>query len=399
MKHGAAQTRPRYGFTLRDLLLGAQIAICMLLVTASLVAVRGMVRLLHAPLGFQPQGVTLAEMDLSLEVAGDVALERKKALLEAVRNVPGVTTVAAVNRLPLSGGLRGVPVFPPGTTELTLDNSVSAPYVFTMSPGYLDAAGTRLLGGRDFSWQDTARTPYVAIVNQTFARAMWGDGPALGQRFLLRDRLAEVVGVAEDGKYHNLQEPAQPVVYLSLSQNEQGTLIVLARSPRPAKEMAAALERTLTGLEPDAEITVRSWPDALQGMRFPSRAATAALGVMGLLAAMLAVTGIFGVAAGNVSHRIKEMGIRVAVGARARHVLGAAVGRPIVLLGVGSLTGLLLGLSARGLLGEIVYQANPTDPLVLGGAVLTMALLGIAASAIPALRALAVDPARLMREE
>jgi predicted permease len=400
MKHGPSDTRPRYRFTLRDLLLGAQIAICMLLVTASLVAVQGMVRLQSAPLGFQPQGVMLAEMDLTLEgAAAEVALERKKAVVEAVRNIPGVAKVAAVNRLPLSGGLRGVPVFRPGTTELTLDHSVSAPYVFTMSPGYLAVAGTRLLTGRDFSWHDTARTPYVAIVNQTFARTMWGDGAAIGQRFLLRDRLTEVVGVAEDGKYHNLQEPAQPVVYLSLSQNEQGTLILLARSQRPAKEMAATLERTLTGLEPDAEIRVRSWSDALQGMLFPSRAATVALGVMGLLAVMLAVTGIFGVAAGNVSRRIKEMGIRMAVGARARHVIGAAVGRPIVLLAVGSLTGLLLGLSTRGLLGEIVYQANPADPLVLGGAVLTMALLGLAASAIPALRALAADPARLMRED
>ena len=123
------------------------------------------------------------------------------------------------------------------------------------------------------------------------------------------------------------------------------------------------------------------------------------LGVMGLLAAMLAVTGIFGMAAYNVSRRMKELGIRVALGARTKHVMSAAVGRPIVLLVVGSLAGLLFGVFASRLLGQIVYQANPRDPVVVVGAVLTMAVLGIAASAIPALRALAVDPSKLMREE
>jgi ABC-type antimicrobial peptide transport system permease subunit len=163
--------------------------------------------------------------------------------------------------------------------------------------------------------------------------------------------------------------------------------------------MAAALERTLSGIEPNVPITVQNWPDALEGELFPARAATVALGVMGLLAAMLAVTGIFGMAAYSVSRRMKELGIRVALGARKTQVMSAAVGRPIVLLGVGSVLGLLAGIFASRLLGQIVYQANPRDPVVLGGAVLTMALLGVAASAIPARRALAVDPSILMREE
>jgi predicted permease len=400
MKGGAAEPMPLHRFALRDLLLGAQIAICMLLVTASLVAVRGMGRMLNAPLGFQPQGVMLAEMDLSLvEPGGDAPLEKTKAMIDAVRNIPGVATAGTVNRVPFTGGLRGVPVFPPGTTEFTLDNSVLAPYVFTMSPGYLEAAGTRLRRGRDVSWHDTTRTPSVAIVNETFARKMWGDTPAIGRRFVLRGHLTEVVGVAEDGKYHNMQEPPQPVVYLSSSQNEPGNVIFVARSERGMDEMAATLERTLSRLEPNAQIKVRSWPDALGGTLFPARAATLSVGVMGLLAAMLAVTGIFGMAAYNVSRRMKELGIRVALGARTKTVLSAAVGRPIVLLGAGSLVGLLLGVFASRLLARIVYQANPLDPVVLGGAVLTMALLGIAASATPALRALAVDPSRLMREE
>jgi len=402
MKSGPVDSMPLRRFASRDLLLGAQITICMLLVTASLVAVRGMVRLLHAPLGFQPQDVMLAETDLKLvEPGGDVPIEKKKAMIEAVRNIPGVVAAGTVNRVPFNGGLRGVPIFQPGTTEFTLNNSVLAPYVFTISPGYLEAAGTRLLDGRDFSWQDTTQTPYVAIVNETFARKMWGDTSAIGQRFIVRGHLTEVVGVVEDGKYHNMQESPQPVAYLSLSQNEQNQMIFVARSQRAQNEMAATLERTLNGLEPDARIKVQRWLEVLGGLNalFPARAASVALCIMGLLAAMLAVTGIFGMAAYNVSRRMKELGIRVALGARTKHVMSTAVGRPIVLLVVGSLLGLLLGVLASRLLGHIVYQANPQDPVVIGGAVLTMALLGIAASAIPALRALAVDPSKLLREE
>ena len=386
--------------SLRDLLLGVQIAICMLLVTASLVAVRGLVHVLHAPLGFQPQGAMLADTDLRL-VEGGVPPEKKKAMIEAVRNIPGVVAAGAVSRVPFTGGLRGVPVFPPATTEFTLNNSLLACYAFTMSPGYLEAADTRLVIGRDFSWHDSTTTPHVAIVNQTFARKMWGNTSAIGQRFFLRREgvpidFVEVVGVVEDGKYHDMQESPQPVAYLSLSQNQQSHMIFVVRAQN---EMAAALERTLSGLEPNAQITVQSWPDALSDMLFPARAATVALGTMGLLAAMLAVTGILGMAAYNVSRRMKELGIRVALGARTKHVMSAAVGRPIVLLGLGSLAGLLLGVFASRLLEHIVYQANPRDPVVVGGAVLTMALLGIAASAIPALRALAVDPSKLLREE
>jgi predicted permease len=398
MKSGPVDSTPLRRFASRDLLLGAQIAICMLLITASLVAVRGMLRMLHAPLGFQPQGAMLAEMDLS-EVEGGVPLEKKKAMIDALRSIPGVTAAVTVSKVPFTGGLRGIPIFPPETTEFTLNNSVLTPYQFTISPGYLEVAGTRLLRGRDVSWRDTADSPYVAIVNATFARKMWGDAPAIGQRFILLGRLREVVGVVEDGKYYEMQESPQPVVYLPLSQSEHAHTTFVVRSYRAQNEMAAALERTLSGLEPNAPIMVQSWPDAIVGTFFPARAATVAVGVMGLLAAMLAVTGIFGMAAYNVSRRMKELGIRVALGARTKHVISTAVGRPIILLGVGSLLGLLLGVFAKRLLEHVVYQANPLDPMVVLGAVLTMVLLGIAASAIPALRALAVDPSKLLREE
>jgi predicted permease len=400
IKSGPMESLPLRRFALRDLLLGAQIAICTLLVTASLVAVLGMIAELRTPLGIKPKGAMLVDLDLYRDVRpGDAAIQKQRAILDAVRSTPGVTAVGIVSHRPITGGIRGVPIFSPGTTDFTIKNSVLAPYVVSLSPGYLEAAGTRLLSGRDVAWQDTAKTPYVAIVNQTFARKMWGQAPAVGQHFILKGHLTEVVGVAEDGKYHDLQESPQPVVYPPFAQSDANEAVFVVRSARPPNEMAAALERTLSSIEPGLPITVQSWPDALADEFFSARAATVGLGIMGLLAAMLAVTGIFGMAAYSVSRRMKELGIRMALGAGKIQVLRAAVGRPMVVLGLGSVMGLLSGLFATRLLGQIVYQANPRDPVVVGGTVVTMVLLGIAASAIPARRALGADPSRLMREE
>jgi ABC-type antimicrobial peptide transport system permease subunit len=163
--------------------------------------------------------------------------------------------------------------------------------------------------------------------------------------------------------------------------------------------MAAALQHTLRGLDPGLPFTVGTWDKLMSAALFPARVATIALGVLGLLAAMLAVTGIFGMASYVVSKRLRELGIRVALGAQQREVLRAALVRPFTLLLAGSAMGMLLGVLATRVLAYVVYQATPKDPLVLGGVILTMLLLGLLAAWIPARRALAVDPMILLREE
>jgi predicted permease len=397
IKNGPAGPARRR-FSLRDVLLVAQIAICALLVTASLVAVRGMRRALEgSSAGIKPQGVMLASIDLG-GLEGDRALEKQKEMIEAVRSIPGVTAVGAVRETPMSWPRRVTPVYRPETTELTAENQALAAHVYPMSPDYLKAAGTRLLEGRDISWHDTKDAPPVAIVNETFARTMWDDTRAIGQRFILSERSTEVVGVVEDGKYYNLMESPEAAVFVPLAQNTGGAVLVV-RSSLPPAEIAAALRHTLGRVQPSVPVTLRTWPEALEGVLYPARAAAFALGVMGLFAVMLAVTGIFGTAAHSVSRRVRELGIRIALGAREAQVVFAAVGRPTALLGVGSALGLLAGVFARRLLGRLVYQADPGNPAVLISAVLTMALIGIAGAAIPALRALAVDPSRLMRDE
>ena len=399
IKNGpAAPARRR--FSLGDALLVAQIATCTLLVTASLVAVRGMMRALDgSSAGIRPQGVMLATTTLPEGLEGDRALETQKEMIDAVADVPGVTAVGAVRETPMSWPRRVIPVYRPGTTELTPENQALATHVYPMSPEYLKAAGTRLLEGRDVSWADTKQTPPVAIVNETFARTMWGAAPAMGQRFILRERLTEVVGVVEDGKYHNLMESPEAAAFVPLSQDAASEVVLVVRSSLAPSQLAATLRHTLGRVQPNVPVTLRTWPEVLERVLYPTRAAAFALGVMGLFAVMLALTGIFGTAAHGVSRRVRELGIRVALGASQAQMVFAAVGRTTVLLGVGSVLGCLAGAFARRLLGRIVYQADPSDPAVLVGAVVTMALIGISGSAIPALRALAVDPSRLMRDE
>ena len=146
-------------------------------------------------------------------------------------------------------------------------------------------------------------------------------------------------------------------------------------------------------------LTSTTWNTLLDVVLFPSRVATVSLGVLGVMGAMLSITGIFGMAAYSVSKRLRELGIRMALGAQRKEVLQAALGRAFKLLAFGSAAGLLLGILASRVLASIVYQATPRDPLVLAGVVLAMALLGLLATWIPAQRALSVDPMTLLREE
>jgi predicted permease len=403
MKGGTGSGPVFRRFSLRDLLLCVQIALCTLLVTGSFVAFRGMERSLHTPLGFRPQGVTIAETQLNMGGYTEAqSWPVQKRMAEEAARIPGVSSAGLIDRVMLDNDCCGAEsVYSQGTTDFRSSEERFSAHNFSVSPGYFAAAGTRLLAGRDISSHDEPNSPQVAVVNATFARLLFGNTPAVGQHFeLFGGHLMEIVGVVEDGKYETLTEPPQPAMFFPLAQgmNSNDTALVVRSALAPA-DIAAALNRMMNGIDPDIPLTVRSWPDALDLALFPARAATGALAIMGLLAAMLAVTGIFGMAAYSVSRRMKELSIRVAVGAHRAQVITAAVGRPLVLLGVGSGLGLLAGVVASRLLGQIVYQANPSDPAVIAGAVLTMVFLGALAAAVPARRALSADPSRLMREE
>ena len=394
-------------FAARDLLLGAQIVICTLLVASSLVAVRSMQRLLATPLGFQPKGATMAEMSLDMiGVNGNDALLKQKQIIDAVTKIPGVTAVGTTNYAPLAGGgMQGIPVFRPDADDKNVANSIISTRVYPISPGYLAAAGTRLLAGRNLTWDDdNTRKPCAAIVNDAFAQRMFGNTPVIGKQFVLFDTLYEIVGIVENGKYGglrhaNLGADTEPVMFTSSAQILESRTVLIVRSRLPDNEIAADLQHTLASAVPGLPVSIMPWRNAVHNVLFPARAATIALSIMGLLAAMLAVTGIFGMAAYSVSRRMKELGIRAALGARRTQLARSAVGRPLVLLAVGSVLGVAAVVTATPLLSHIITAANPRDPLVLIGVAVTMILLGGVATCIPARRALGVNPSSLMREE
>jgi predicted permease len=403
MKAGAAQGVFRR-FTLRDLLLGLQVALCALLITCGLVGLRGMTRQLHAPMGFQPEGVTLAGTQMNMSgYSDDSSLPVEKRMIQDAEQIPGVTAVGTMDVPPLNGGGSTTPVYPEGTTDFRSSNSVAVAKYFVISPGLLNAARTRLLAGRDFTWADQTNTPPVVIINQTLAHTLFGKAPAIGRHFTQPGRTTpihyEVVGVVEDGKYDSLTENPQGAMYFALGQTHESDATLVVRSSRSPSEIASALSSIMSRIDPTLPVIIQSWPDALALVLFPARVATVALGILGLLAAMLAATGIFGMASYTVARRLREMGIRVALGAQRTQVLRAALGRTVLLLGIGSVAGLLLGVLGSRVLASIVYEATVYDPIVLSGAVGAMIAIGALAALVPARRAVGVEPAVLLREE
>ncbi len=402
IRSGAANVTSSRRFSLRDILLGLQIAICAVLVTASLVAVRGLARSLESNYGVQPMGVMLAKTDLHMAGYNDeqqVLMEKR--MLDAAASIPGVTAVGYADRLPLSIGGGDSDVFSDTTTDYRLTNAAADAQNFQVSPDYFRAAGTAMLAGRTFTMHDEEKAPTTAVVNREFARKLFGSvDKAVGQHFKFwGGQRAEVIGVVEDGKYQTLTEDQKPAMFFSFLQHQGSDVWLLVRSGRDPQEIGAALQRKMRGLDPALPLEIKTWNSELDSALFAARVATVSLGVLGLLGAMLAVTGIFGMASYTVSKRLRELGLRVALGANQRKVLSAALGRAFRLLAVGSAAGMILGVLATRVLSSIVYQATPKDPLILGSVILTMLAVGILAASIPARRALAVDPMTLLREE
>jgi predicted permease len=388
----------------RDLLLGGQIAICAVLVTSSLVAVRGLVRSLRSNFGFEPQNAMLADTELALAgYTGDKVPAMQKRMIDALEAIAGVESVGLSDWTPLGvdADSKGLLVFTDKTTDLRPGNAVAEADTYKVSPQYFRAAGTALLVGRAFTWHDDKDAPPVAVINQEFARKFFGSlSGALGGYFKMRDGARiQVVGIAENGKYDHLTEDPKPAMFLPILQSPSSETWLIVRSNRDPQQLTAAIKSKLRDLDAGLPFVIGTWNQELDLTFFGPRMATVSLGVMGVMGAMLSVIGIFGMAAYSVSKRKKELGIRMALGAQRKEVLQAALGLALKLLAIGSAAGLLVGILASRVLAFVVFEATPRDPLVLAGVVLAMALVGLLATWVPAQRALSIDPLTLLREE
>jgi predicted permease len=407
IRSGGSQAFAGRRWALRDILLAAQIALCCVTVTAAFVSLRGLSKALSMDMGFNPKHAVVTKFELSQAgYLGAAADQFQRRVLERVSQVPGVVAAAYANSTPLNQDTITSEVYSQQTTDFRPSTRAFYTYDYDISPGYFTAAQTPLLAGRDVSFADTAKTPAVAVVNQQFARRLFHSEDAVGRYFKNSDGLSiQIVGVVADGKYLTLSEDQDNAVFLPISQQAatKTSLIVRIRPDSPdvaTNDMAATIRKVVRDLDPTVPIRESSaWSNQLGLTFFLSQVATAALGLFGAFGLLLSIAGTFGLASYTVSKRLRELSIRVALGAQAKQILSAALGRMLILLGSGSVVGIVLGAAASRLLSAIVYQASAQDPFVLVAVAFTMVLTGSLSVAGPVRRALHIDPANLLREQ
>jgi len=397
----------RRRWALRDLLLAAQIALCCVTVTAAIVSLRGLSKALSMDMGFNPKHAVLTRFELNeAGYAGESAEQFQRRVLEKVSQLPGVVAAAYASSTPLSLNAPTLDVFSQQANNLKSPNRAFAAYEYGVSPGYFAAAETTLLAGRDVSFHDTGKSPLVAVVNREFARRLFHSDAAVGRYFKNESgQPVQVVGLVADGKYLTLTEDPEPAAFVPILQNPTtGTSLIVRQrqdsSIAATSELAGAVRKAIRDL--DSAVPVREstgWSSQLGLAFFASQVATVALGLFGAFGLLLSVTGTFGLASYTVGKRLRELSIRVALGAQAEQIIAAALGRMLIVLASGAVVGMLLGVATSRVLSAIVYHASAQDPLVLGAVVLTMVLTGSLSVAGPVRRALRIDPAVLLREQ
>ena len=403
IKSGGSLSSAGRRWALRDVLLAAQIALCCVTVTAAFVSLRGLGKALTMDLGFNPKNALLTQFDLNQAgyKGGAAADHFQRQLLERVSQIPGVEVAGYANSTPLSGDAAVSAVFSQESSDFRSSNRAFEAYTYDASPGYLAAAGTPLLAGRDLSFADTPNTPRVAIVNQEFARQLFHSEQAVGRYFKNGDGVSiQIVGIIGDGKFFTLSEDPEPAAFFPISQQDNTSTALVVRTRRDTADMVAAIREVIRNLDSSVPIRELSpWNTQLGLSFFPIQVATVALGVFGAFGLLLSIAGTFGLASYTVSKRLRELSIRVALGAQAKQILSAALGRMLILLASGSAIGLLLGMAASRVLSAVVYQATAQDPFVLAAVALTLLLTGSLSVAGPVRRALYLDPATLLREQ
>jgi predicted permease len=384
--------------TFADLLVTVQVTACVVLLAGSLLAVRGLQTSLTLPIGMEPRGVAMVGFDVGLagydEARGRVFKDR---VLETVRHLPGVEAAAYSDSLPLNIDQSNATVYPEDQPDLRIADALTAAR-YRVSPGFFTTLGIRLRAGREFQTSDAVDGPRVAVVNETFARRILRTDNPLGRRFRYgaRGTWIEVVGLAEDGKYESLGERPRAAVFESTTQQYSTNSLLIARSPLPPDRLVHAMRVAVSTLDPGLALyQTQSLEDMLALQRVPNRIAAMTLGAFGVLALLLAVTGLHGVVTQTVARRRREIGIRVAIGATPAHVLRLVLTRTLVLLACGAVAGSVLAVLAAGVLSNVVYGATLNDPLILGGVALGLVLAGTLSCWAPTRKALSLNNSQL----
>jgi predicted permease len=321
-----------------------------------------------------------------------------------VRATPGVRAAGIADYLPFDLMTRSRQIH----IEPATDPKVIPPTALmgSASPGFLPAFGARLLQGREFTQADNATGRSTAVINESFARRLWKEEPAVGKRFSLlspNGPWIDVVGVIQDGKYDSLNETGRLFFYTNLEDEKGGnglTMNLVVRTGNDPQTVIAAIRREFVRLDPNLPVfNVKTLTDQLSLAFFPARVAALLLGGFGFLALLLSGVGLFGVMSCAVNQRKREIGVRMALGANSAHIFKGVVGRGMVLTVIGVIVGLLLAAFGARLMTSLLYGAHPYDPLVFAGVPFVLAAVAFLACFFPARKATKVDPISVLRAE
>ncbi len=389
---------------MRSLLVIAQVAVSCVVLIGSGLALRSLQQLSRVNLGFQPDHLFLASFDVGLQrYTTEQGRQFQAQLLERVRALPGVREASLAEYAPFDGrgGMQG------GITAEGRPETKEAD--FRMIPrlpveqAFLRTAGIRIVEGRDFSGRDDETAPRVAIINRAFAQHFWPGESAVGKRLIMNTKPYEVVGVVGEGRYWAITDRARPLLFLPLAQNYRGRVTLVARTEADPAPMNSAVQQVFRQLDPDLPLyNLRTMEqqiaDSALGL-MPLRMGATFAGAQGVIALLLAGMGIFGLVSFAVSRRTREIGIRMAVGAKPRDIIRLVTLQSFRLTLIGLACGLLLAFGLARRLAGLLYGVNPADPVVFGGVTLIVLLTAVLGAWLPMRRAIKVNPVEALRCE
>jgi predicted permease len=404
-KEGGRSSTPGRGRSAaRRVGVAAQIAFALPLLVGASLLLRSAINVTRVDPGFRPERVaTLAfEVSRSKHPSDRQVSDYYARLVEAVRAVPGVTNASLVNRIPLVGGQTNPLRFE--TTTPTTDELTNVE-TRTVTPEYFATLGIRLIAGRGFTEHDDTDAPTVAIVDERVARAIWPGEPVIGKRFRgpawRRDTgWVNVIGVVAHVRTTGLEVDPLPQVYWSYRQWTQDRMVLAVRSEIESTALVAPVIRAIRSVEPEQSVyNVRTMTQIVDRSLAQRRLTTLLMAGFSGLALLLAAVGIYGVVAYGVTQRLREFGIRIALGATPRQVTRLVVWQGTSMAVAGSAIGLVVAIAAAGVMSHLVYGVAPRDLASIVGATASLMLVAGLASYVPARRAAAVDPGVTLRAE
>jgi predicted permease len=397
---GMTITRERFG--LRRILVVAQVALSLVLVVSALLFSGSLRKLLTLDAGFQREGVLVMDIDFTrLSLPQQQRAIFRQTVVERVRSLPEVESAAETNAVPLGGSYWNDQVVVNGEVNKALVD------MGNITPGYFKAIGTPLMAGREFNQHDTAASQKVAIVNQEFARKILGTENPIGRTFKIQvyqgepQHEYEIVGLMANAKYYDLRQEFDPVAFYPQLQDDHpdnyGSIIV--RSSGSLEPSVAALRRTMIEMNPDIIIDFRSLNEEIRNGLLKERLLAMLSGFFGLLAAVLATVGLYGVMAYMVARRTNEIGVRMALGAGPSRMLIMVLGEAGKLLFIGVAAGVILALAVGRWASSLLFGLKAYDPMIMGMACVGLAIVAALASTVPARRAAKLQPMIALREE